>query len=136
MLLSTGICPRCRSKSVVVCIGWNHLLLNPTLILALQRVCTVAALEIPSGPSPFIDDMALHSEDPGAIPDMCVMVNAGAAYNSLSIFRVYDFQKSIYSTGIFFLADDERSLAGQTEPAQAFENWGPRMPYCHRALNS
>ena len=52
----------------------------PTLIRALQRGCTVEALEDPSGSSPFADEMALHSDGPDAIPAMHVMVNAGGAY--------------------------------------------------------
>ena len=52
----------------------------PTLIRALQRGCTVEALENPSGSSPFADDMVLHSDGPDAISAMRVMVDAGGAY--------------------------------------------------------
>ena len=52
----------------------------PTLIWALQCVCTVEALEHPSGSSPFADDMALHSDGPDAIPAIHVMFNASGAY--------------------------------------------------------
>ena len=47
---------------------------------ALRRGCTVEAFETPSGSSPFVDDMALHSDGPDAIPAMCVLINAGGAF--------------------------------------------------------
>ena len=51
-----------------------------TSILPLQRDCIVEALGNFSGPSPFADDMVLHSDGADAIPAMRVMVNAGGDY--------------------------------------------------------
>ena len=50
------------------------------MIQALQRCCTVEALENLSGSSPFADDLVLHSDGPEAISAMRVIFNSGGAY--------------------------------------------------------
>ena len=75
--LSTGLCEGAPPSALLFEITFD---LFTTSIWALQRGCTVEALEDPSGSSLCADDMVLHSDGPDAIPAMRVMVNAGGSY--------------------------------------------------------